>query len=291
MYGAQAYIICTDTGADIPWRTAHQQQIEIAHLHYTMNDTAYIYDLGRETNLSAFYFALRNGAAVGTIPVQPEAFVAQWTPILAAGMDVLYLSISARLSKSFLAAKNAREQMQQQYPMRRIVLVDTAACSIAQGMLAFEVAYMRKEGATIDETAGWVVENRAYLHMALLPEERKPLRDAGYFTGGAVGELLGRRSVLYMDANDTLQEAGRYKTQAEALLGMAAYVKQAGYALEQQVVSIAHADAPQVAATLSEVLAQETGCLRTSILPMGPIAGCYAGPGAVGVAFFGEKRQ
>jgi fatty acid-binding protein DegV len=69
-----SYTICTDTGADMPWSALKQQQVEIAHLHYKMNGAAYAYDLGRETDLSAFYFAMRNGAEVGTIPVLRRSF-------------------------------------------------------------------------------------------------------------------------------------------------------------------------------------------------------------------------
>lgn len=286
-----SFVICTDTGADMPWGTAKQQQVEIAHLHYKMNGAAYAYDLGRETDLSAFYFAMRNDAQVGTIPVLPEAFRALWEPQLIQGRDVLSISISRHLSKTFLAAQHAREELVARYPLRRIVVVDSSCCAVAQGMLVFEAAHMRREGKSINEVASWVVNNRPYVNALLLPADLKWLRESGMYQGGAIGELLGRKTVLCMDAEGRPVVEGRAKDDAEALNSMAESVRRMGYALNNQIIAVTHADAPDLAAQLKEILCTQVGCADATILPMGPITGCYAGPGAVGVAFFGSPRE
>ena len=285
------FVICTDTGADMPWGTAKQQQVEIAHLHYKMNGAAYAYDLGRETDLSAFYFAMRNGAEVGTIPVLPEAFRALWEPQLIQGRDVLAICISRHLSKTFLAAQHAREELIARYPLRRIIVADSSCCAVAQGMLVFEAAYMRREGKSLNEVASWVVNNRIYVNGLLLPADLKWLRESGMYQGGAMGELLGRKTVLRMDAAGRPVIDGRAKDDSEALNCMAESVRRMGYALNNQIVAVTHADAPDLAAQLKEILCTQVGCADATILPMGPITGCYAGPGAVGVAFFGSPRE
>ncbi len=285
-----SYTICTDTGADMPWGSLKQQQVEIAHLHYKMNGAAYAYDLGRETDLTAFYFAMRNGAEVGTIPVLPEAFCALWEPHLIEGKDVLYISLSRHLSKTFLAAQHAREELIACYPARRIVVADSMCCSVAQGMLVFEAAFMRQEGKNMDEVASWVVRNRQYVNALLLPQDLKWLREAELYQGGAMGELLGKKTLLRMDAVGRPAFETRVKNDSEALEIVAESVKSLGYALNSQVVAITHADAPDFAAQLQQTLCT-AGCGDASILPMGPIAGCYAGPGAVAVAFFGSRRE
>lgn len=285
-----AYAIFTDTGADMPWGTARQQQVEIAHLHYKMNDAAYTYDLGRETDLTAFYFAMRNGTAVGTIPVLPEAFCALWEPHLMEGRDVLMLSISRHLSRTFLAAQHAREELLARYPERRVVVVDTLCCAVAQGMLVFEASHMRREGKGMDAVAAWVVENRQYVNALLLPANLKWLRESGLYEGGAMGELMGRRTLLRMDAAGGLVTEAKSKNEEEALFAIAGSIQRMGYALNSQIVGITHADAPELAAQLRDILCTQAGCSDATILPMGPITGCYAGPGAVGVAFFGSRR-
>ncbi len=285
-----AYVLFTDTSADMPWGSAKQQQIELAHLHYKMDDTAYTYDLGRETDLSAFYFAMRNGTAVSTIPVLPEAFISLWEPHLISGRDILMLTLSRHLSRTFVAAQHAREELLARYPMRRIVVVDTLCCAAAQGMLVFEAAFMRRDSKSLNEVAKWVVENRRYVNALLLPQDTRWLRAAGLYEGGAIGELMGRRVILRMDADGLPVPEAKARNEEEALRVLVESAQGLGYALNKQVVGVTHADAPELAKEVSELLL-EAGCADATILPMGPICGCYAGPGAVGVTFFGSSRQ
>ena len=286
----QSYVICMDTGADIPWHTAQRNQLAVAHLQYTMNDASYIYDLGRETDLPSLYFSMRNGTQVTTEPVSVEELMTQWNSILASGRDILYLGLSAALSGTLRNAQRAREQMRLLYPMRRIVLVDTRACSVAQGMLLFEAAAMRGENRSLDDTAAWVVENRSYIHGLLLVESLRGIRGAGLVRAGALQELMGRRALLRLGVHGEAELCGGFKTKESAIVRMAEYAAQYGFALNTQTVTVTHADAPKLAAELKEALQTGAGCAEVSILPMGPIIGAHAGPGAVGAAFFGTKR-
>ena len=286
----QSYVICMDTGADIPWHTAQRNQLTVAHLRYTMNDSSYIYDLGRETDLSSLYFSMRNGTRVVTEPVAVEELMELWNPILASGRDILYLGISAALSNSFHNARRAREHLIHLYPMRRIVLVDTRSCSVAQGMLSYEAAAMRGENKPLDDTAAWVVENRAYLHGLLLVDSLKGVREAGLLRAGALRELLNRQTLLRLGLAGDVELCGSFKTEESAIAAMADYAAQEGFVLKEQTVSITHTDAAQRAAALKEALQTQAGCVDVSILPMGPIVGAHVGAGAVGVAFFGRSR-
>lgn len=285
-----AYVLFTDTSADMPWGSAKQQQIELAHLHYKMDGTAYTYDLGRETDLTAFYFAMRNGTAVSTIPVLPEAFVSLWEPHLIAGRDILMLTLSRHLSRTFVAAQHAREDLLARYPMRRIVVVDTFCCAAAQGMLVFEAAFMRRDGKSMDEVAKWVVENRRYVNALVLPQDTRWLRAGGFYEGGAISELMGRRVILRMDTNGMPALEAKARNEEEALQVLVENTQRLGYALNKQVVGVTHADAPELAKRVCELLL-EAGCADATILPMGPVCGSYIGPGSVGVTFFGSSRQ
>ncbi len=286
-----AYTVMTDTGADLPWQTVQQQEIQIAHLHYQMEDAAYAYDLGRKTDLAAFYYAMRNGARVSTIPVLPEGFCTLWEPVLSSGRDILQLTISRRMSNTFQAAQAARLTMLAKYPVRRIVVVDTLCCAVAQGMLVYEASQMCREGKSLDEVAEWAVQNRQHVNGLLMPAELHWLKEGGMYPGGGLKALLGRKSLLCVDAKGDLHPLGQAKDVEDGLHKLAAAVRKSGYALNDQVISVTHADDPALAQQLCQVLKDEAGCGDILVLPMSPLTGCYAGPGAVGVAFFGSARE
>ncbi|MDL2234733.1 DegV family EDD domain-containing protein [Christensenellaceae bacterium OttesenSCG-928-L17] len=286
----QSYAICMDTGADIPWRTVQLHQLLVAHLHYTIHDVSHTYDLGREADLASLYFSMRNGTAIATAPVRVEEFCALWEPMLALGRDILYLAVSAQLSETFQNAQQARKEMLTRYPVRRIVLVDTQACSIAQGMLLYEAAQMQKEGQTLDHVADWVVQNRAYVHFLLLPVSLRGLREAGFVRGGAIKELLSRRMAVRLNEKGHIERDGGFSNTGDALDAMVDYAAHHGYALGTQTVSVVHTDEAELAADLRQKLFKETGCADVAVLPMNPFAGCHVLPGAVGLAFFGSRR-
>lgn len=286
----QPFVICTDSAADLPWLTALSQKVDIVPLQYSTDGAVFTGGPGSEADAAALYFAMRNGAHVQTFPAQPEQYAALWEPHLAAGRDVLMLSVSRFLGGSFLAAQAAREDLLSRYSLRRIVIVDTLSASAAQGMLVNEAAMMRQDGAALDEVADWALDSRLCVNGLVLPGNLKWLRAGGFFSGGAMGELLGRRLLLEMDGTGALQQAARCKDDEDAILAILDCVQEMAYEPARQVMAVTHIDAPELAALVREALIREIGCDDAAILPMGPIAGAHVGPDTVAVAFYGQSR-
>ena len=59
---------------------------------------------------------------------------------------------------------------------------------------------------------------------------------------------------------------------------------------EDQEVIILHADAPQDAAKLDEMLKAKVPGVRTRIECVGPVIGAHCGPGTVAICFLGKER-
>lgn len=285
-----SYSIVTDTASDLPYQTIDKAGILIADLHYSVQGGAMTtFDMGRRESLTSFYTAMRNGQEVSTIPVLPEAFMRLWEPSLVAGEDILCITLSRFISNTFAAAQQARFALLTQYLDRRIVVVDSACSAVAQGMLVYEAAEQRNEGKSMDEVAAWLVQNRRHVNALLLPEDTKWLRAGDIYDGGA--SLLSRKNLLKMDAEGGFYRLAQAKTEEQAMELLCAELRDTGYSLDGQVVSVTHADAAERAAALAELIRNETGCAGTMMLPMSPITGAYAGPGAIGVAYFGNSRN
>lgn len=284
------YVLYTDTGADIPFSTAQQQEIKLVDSHYSVEDETRTYAFSRE-ELFEFYSAMRNGAHVSTLPVLSEALLRLFEAELDLGNDVLMLTTSRYLSKTFFEAQRTRETLLLKYPKQRILLVDTLSCSIAQAMLVFEASNMRLEGLGLDEVAQWAVKNRSYINGLLLPESMEWLRKAGLYSGGVATDVLGRRTLFNLTAKGLLRVLAKNISIQRSLYALVESVMRIGYSLEGQIIALAHADAPEPANELRDLLLYETGCAGVNIVPMGPINGAYAGPGALCAAFYGSARQ
>ena len=79
---------------------------------------------------------------------------------LKAGEDVLYLCFSSGMSGTLQSANLCAEELREEYPARRLIVLDTLCASVGQAMLVREAARKQQEGLSIDELAAWVEENR-----------------------------------------------------------------------------------------------------------------------------------
>lgn len=67
------------------------------------------------------------------------------------GKDVLCFTISSKLSGSVQSAENAKMILEEEFPDRKIVVIDSELTTIAQGLLVIEVGKMQQAGYSFDE--------------------------------------------------------------------------------------------------------------------------------------------
>ena len=79
------------------------------------------------------------------------------------GKDILHLTLSSGISGSYNSACIAAEQVREEYPNRKIYVVDSLAASSGYGLLVDTLADRRDAGESIDELYAWVCENKKKL--------------------------------------------------------------------------------------------------------------------------------
>ena len=77
-----------------------------------------------------FYDRLRNGEHAKTAQVNSQEFYDAFKEILESGNDILAILLSSNLSGTFNSANIAKQQLQEEYPDRNIVLVDSISGSL-----------------------------------------------------------------------------------------------------------------------------------------------------------------
>ena len=102
--------IVTDTSSNLP--TAYLQAGEYhrhpVHLPHRVR-RAVVHGHGQRSTRKAFYAAMRNGEKVTTSQIPPQRFVDYLHPMLEAGEDVLFVSMSSGISGSVRFEQNCRE--------------------------------------------------------------------------------------------------------------------------------------------------------------------------------------
>ena len=81
-----------------------------------------------------------------------QDYVDAFTPFLKEGKDVICLCITIKFSGSYNSAKTAAELLEEEYPNKRIAVIDTTVDTVLQGILVLEVLRMQQAGFSFEET-------------------------------------------------------------------------------------------------------------------------------------------
>ena len=123
--------ILVDSGANLPAESAEQYGIEVlSFVNYVegKNVTCYVPGLTPEEERARgkeFYDSMRNGLTVKTGLISIGEFAEAFRKVAAAGEDVLCLTISSGISGTFNSCRIARDMVAEEFPERRIRVIDT----------------------------------------------------------------------------------------------------------------------------------------------------------------------
>lgn len=93
-----------------------------------------------------FFELMRKGAMPTTMGCNPEYATEMFRSILNQGKDILHIAFSSALSVSYNSARIAAEDLKEEFPDSNIVVIDSKAASLGQGLLVYKAATLKKEG-------------------------------------------------------------------------------------------------------------------------------------------------
>ena len=145
------YIISCCSTADLTEEHFKARDISYICFHFELDGREYADDLGKSIPFDKFYAAMAAGADTKTSQVNAEEFEEYFEPFLKAGKDILHVTLSSGLSGVINSAMIAKESLEERYPDRRILIVDSLGASSGYGLLMDKLADLRDEGKSLDE--------------------------------------------------------------------------------------------------------------------------------------------
>ena len=156
-----SYRIVTDTCCDFPQNMYEELNLSVVPL--TLNFRGQEHNSFTEDFLKDMYSGMRNGESGSTAAVNPDGWASVIEPILSAGEDVLVLVFSSGLSTTYQSAVIAANELMEQYPARKVHVVDTLCASLGQGLLVWHACNKRDAGMSLDELTEWCENNKLNL--------------------------------------------------------------------------------------------------------------------------------
>ena len=137
------YIITTDSASDLPKEYIQKENLYVQPLFYNIGNQ--IYGGANNLDYKVFYNRMRQGEMPVTNAIIPEEMRNDLRPFLEQGYDILHLAFSSGLSSSCQNAVLAANELREEFPDRKIVVIDTYAASLGEGLLVHKAIQLKKQ--------------------------------------------------------------------------------------------------------------------------------------------------
>ena len=193
--------IISDGSCDLPPELAAEKQIRVIPFYVSFDGKNYQKEQ-EEIGIREFYREMVNRKGVYPRSSLPSVqdYMDAFLPYAKAGIPMLVLCISTKLSGSMQSALSARELILEDYPDAKIRVIDTTLCTVLQGLLVLEAAAMQKRGASFEETSERMEAIRSTGRIFFTVGNLEYLQAGGRIgrVAGIAGSLLGIRPVITM---------------------------------------------------------------------------------------------
>ena len=290
------YILSCCSTADLTEEHFGRRNISYICFHYELDGVQYMDDLGKTMPFDQFYAAMTNGADTRTSQINTEEFIAYFEPFLKEGKDILHLCLSSGITGVLNSAMIAKDMLSEEYPDRKIYILDSLAASSGYGLLMDKLADLRDEGMGIDELHEWAQANRLKLNHWFFSTDLTFYIKGGRVskTSGFIGGMLNICPLLNVDYQGRLIPRYKIRTKRKVIQTVVDKMEECieegqdynGKCYISQ--SACYEDARAVADLIEKRFPNLDG--RVLINSIGTTIGAHTGPGTVAVFFWGKER-
>lgn len=248
---------------------------------------------GERTDLKRFYTMMREGKVFKTsLPNLAEA-EQLFRSLLDVDRDVLYLAFSSGLSGTYQALSLLIDQLQKEYPDRKICAVDTLAASGGQGLLVWYAMQHARAGESIEQVRDWVEANKLHLAHWFTVDDLMFLFRGGRVskTAAWAGTLLNIKPVLHVDDEGRLIPMEKVRGRKKSLNALVEHMeKSAIRPIADQMVFITHGDCLEDAEYVAKKVKERFGVSDVVINYVDPVIGAHSGPGTMALFYLADNR-
>ena len=286
------YVITTDSNSDVLPEFVKANQLTIIPQYYAFGDTVY----GDELNMAPhdFYETMRNGELPKSMANNPAVIREKFEQILKEGKNILHIAFSSALSGSCSTVIMISNELMEQYPDRRILVFDSLNASLGEGVSVYRAVDLQKAGKDMEEVYDVLMEERDHVNVSFTVDDLNHLQRGGRVskTTAVVGSLVNIKPILTVTASGELKADGTVRgrkkslktlvTRMEASLDLNSYGK-------DRMVAVIHGDCLEDARSVADMV-KSLGFTNVVINDVSPSIGTHAGPGVVGLVFYGKQK-
>lgn len=287
------YVLATDSSCDLPQTLVDKFELTVVPLTVTVNGKTYTNYLdGSDIGFKEFYDFSRAKAEITTSCPSLDAFKKAFTEILESKRDILYLGFSSALSATTQNARITAEELKEKYPDSKIIVVDSLAASMGQGLFVKYVFDEKQKGGSIEEVAQYAEDTKLHICHWFTVTDLMHLKRGGRIsaTTAIAGTALNVKPVMHMDDEGRLINVGKARGRKASLQALIDHMKETAINPEEQTIYISHGDCEDEVREFAKEIKKQVGFKEVEINYVGPVIGGHTGAGVVALFFYGTHR-
>ena len=286
------FLISTDTTADLPESFVKDNNIDIHTLFYAFGDV--IYGTDNIMPEKEFFDRMRNGEMPTTMACNPEDCKTIFEKRVNEGFDILHIAFSSALSSSCNNACIAANEVMEEHPGSRIVVIDSLSASMGEGLMVYKAIQMKKNGSSMDEIIDFLNSHILNFVHNFTVDDLNHLSRGGRVSKATaiIGTLASIKPVLHVNNEGKLINIGKVRGRKKSLIALVDRMEEhiGSYRDKNDVVFISHGDCIEDAQFVADLVRERFGIENIWINYICPTIGSHSGPGTVALFFMGDSR-
>lgn len=279
--------------ADLPESYIKEHDLGVVGLSYMFEDGE-VHRRGNDLPDPVFYSKMRSGRMPTTSQINPEEARAAFEEYLKTTNEILQIAFSSGLSGSYNSLRIAAEELMEEREGIKIIVVDSLAASLGEGLLVHKAVMLKEQGKSIEEVAAWLEEHRLHLVHIFTVDDLFHLYRGGRVSKATaiLGTMVNIKPILHVDDGGHLIAFSKVRGRKKSLNTLIDCMeeKMGSYRDQNDTFFISHGDALEEAEYVAEEVKRRFGIESYLINFISPTIGAHSGPGTIALFFLGDKR-
>lgn len=283
----QQYTIVSDSSCDLPEEFLKKLNISIVP-YYVSFDKVHYYKELVDLSVAEFYHKVVAEKLFPCTSLPPiQDYYDIFEKELKNGKDIICMCLSAKFSGSYQSAINAKLLLSENYPDRRIEVVDSIMATGGQGLLVYEAAMMQASGYSLDMVVEKCNRLKESARINFTVDSLEHLQKGGRIgkASALAGSLLNIKPIIIMENGELvpINKVRGKKKALQTILDMT--LKEIGSHASEYDACIINASRGDDVAIIEKTLSAAGISYLKPIFDVGITIGTHAGPTAIGICY------
>ena len=287
------YILSCCSTMDLRKGWAEERGVNLIYAKFFLEGEEFRDDFYESISQDKLFERMLSGEKSQTTQVNTEEYIGSFRKYLEQGQDIFHICLSSGVSGTFNSCHIAKDILLEEFPERKIEIVDSLMASSGYGLLVDKACALKKQGLTMEELRKELEKWRNCLHAYFFTSDLRFFIQGGRVSkaAGFIGGLLKICPVLKITEEGKLKPIEKARGKKQAMENILSKMEKEGY-LSTEKCFISHSACPLDAEKLAESIRERfhpEGSIE--IFDIGGTIACHTGPGTVSSFFFGKGKE